>query len=727
MFNLSIKNKILLFIITLFSFAFVGFLSVFINFQHKKMQEMQTAYLLKVRQSYEKNIELHLKNHYKHMLDDFLTKEVIKEVASQNREALLKITQEKYLKMIKKDNNIFQVHFHKKDGKTLLRLHNTASYDDDIAKIRVMPRTIHKEHREIAGFELGKSGIAYRVFKPIFYENNYVGAVEFGISPKKILDLVTYFNKTQGALILNDINEKGASVQFEKISNEGLKHLVGEKLSDMKAQNLLMQDDEYYAVYSFDILDYSNKHIGQFLFFDELTTAYKEYKKYLILYFVNFAIVFVFLIFVINIGFSTITKRLNESNKKLQESHDELEAILSTTKDGIAILDLQTNFLFFNNAYLKMTGFTKEELFASSCASLSTPDDLPRAQKAIQEVLEKGFIENFEKTCIVKNGKRLDVNMSIALMPDKKRLLISVKNITEFKIKEMLLQEYVSLIDKNIIISSTDTEGNITHVSEKFCAISGYSKEELLGKNHRIIKHPDMPNALYEELWQTIIQNKTWNGEIKNLKKDGSCYWVKASICSTFDSYGNHTGYTAIRQDITDKKIVEEISITDGLTNIYNRRHFNEIFPRVINSAKRTNELVCFLLLDIDNFKQYNDNYGHQKGDTVLISVAQCLKDAINRADDMVFRLGGEEFGVTFQADSKEKALAFSNTLRKNIEDLKIVHVFSSASKYITASMGLVCKNANAIENMDKIYKEADDLLYVAKGSGRNRVEGNIL
>jgi diguanylate cyclase (GGDEF)-like protein/PAS domain S-box-containing protein len=286
------------------------------------------------------------------------------------------------------------------------------------------------------------------------------------------------------------------------------------------------------------------------------------------------------------------------------------------------------------------------------------------------------------------------------------------------------LKRYTTLIDQNVITSSTDLKGVITEVSSAFCQISGYSKEELIGQKHSIVRHPDFPDSFYEELWKTILQDKVWSGEIKNLKKDGNFYWVKASISPIFEKR-EKIGYTAIRQDITDKKFIEEISITDGLTDIFNRRHFNETFPNIINSATRTDELLSFLLMDIDHFKQYNDNYGHQAGDDVLIKFAQCMKDSLQRADDLAFRLGGEEFGVVFKTDTKEKAIEFANKLRTDIENLHMIHAHSSASKYITASMGLVCKNASKIKDMDEVYKQADELLYESKESGRNKVSVN--
>ena len=167
---------------------------------------------------------------------------------------------------------------------------------------------------------------------------------------------------------------------------------------------------------------------------------------------------------------------------------------------------------------------------------------------------------------------------------------------------------------------------------------------------------------------------------------------------------------------------LEKMSITDGLTNVYNRRFFNEYTPKIINMAKRNNDLISFVLIDIDYFKLYNDTYGHQMGDKALIKVSKAIKDSLKRADDYCFRLGGEEFGVIFKANSKENAIDFANNIRTNIENLHIEHSKNSASSYITVSIGVVCKNSNEIHDIHDIYKHTDDLLYEAKNSGRNKV-----
>ncbi len=117
------------------------------------------------------------------------------------------------------------------------------------------------------------------------------------------------------------------------------------------------------------------------------------------------------------------------------------------------------------------------------------------------------------------------------------------------------------VMDKNVISSETDDKGIITYVSQAFCDISGYTKEELLGKQHNIIRHPDMPKEIFKDLWNILKSGKSWEGEVKNLKKDGGFYWVHAIITPKCTKAGASRGYTAIRYDITAKKEVEDLTI----------------------------------------------------------------------------------------------------------------------------------------------------------------------
>ncbi len=118
--------------------------------------------------------------------------------------------------------------------------------------------------------------------------------------------------------------------------------------------------------------------------------------------------------------------------------------------------------------------------------------------------------------------------------------------------------------EEGLIISSTDLKGIITYVNRKFCEIAGYSKDELTGKNHNIIRHPDMPKAAFKEVWDTIESNKEWKGIIKNLRKDGKYYWVYSYICP-IQTDGEISGYTAARRPASDIEIEETILLYEKL------------------------------------------------------------------------------------------------------------------------------------------------------------------
>ena len=283
-------------------------------------------------------------------------------------------------------------------------------------------------------------------------------------------------------------------------------------------------------------------------------------------------------------------------------------------------------------------------------------------------------------------------------------------------------EKYLKLINKNVLISKTDLEGNIIDASEAFCTLSKYSKDELTGQNHRIFRHDDMLDSTYKSMWDTITKGQTWSGEIHNKDKNNESYWVNTVITPDSDINGNIIGYTALRTDITDKKKLEKLSITDGLTSLFNRRHFDNIFPRQIEATKRNHTILAFVLIDIDHFKQYNDSYGHQEGDRTLKKVANTLKNTLMRPNDYVFRIGGEEFAMLFSIKNRDNAAMIANKAKKNIEDLKIEHIANSASAYITISLGVQIIDSLSMETTDTIYKKTDDALYRAKQNGRNQI-----
>lgn len=173
-------------------------------------------------------------------------------------------------------------------------------------------------------------------------------------------------------------------------------------------------------------------------------------------------------------------------------------------------------------------------------------------------------------------------------------------------------------------------------------------------------------------------------------------------------------------RDYIDK--IEELTITDSMTSLYNRRYFDETFEVFLKIQQRTKQTPVFIILDIDYFKQYNDTYGHHAGDIAIKTVAKHLKNSLRRAGDMAFRLGGEEFGILCTEQNKSQALSFADEIRKRVEDEKIEHEKSGVSTYLTISMGVIIIEPEIVNNVTDIYRYADEALYRAKDEGRNRV-----
>lgn len=169
-------------------------------------------------------------------------------------------------------------------------------------------------------------------------------------------------------------------------------------------------------------------------------------------------------------------------------------------------------------------------------------------------------------------------------------------------------------------------------------------------------------------------------------------------------------------------KRLETASITDALTELYNRRYFNLVYNRELTRAIREKQPLAFMMIDIDFFKGYNDYYGHLKGDAALKEVARIMKESLKRPGDYLFRLGGEEFGVLISNIQEEQAYKMAENLRRAIEGLQIEHKKSKAGKHITISTGVVVLLPDKNTDPELILQIADTNLYTAKSHGRNQV-----
>lgn len=283
------------------------------------------------------------------------------------------------------------------------------------------------------------------------------------------------------------------------------------------------------------------------------------------------------------------------------------------------------------------------------------------------------------------------------------------------------MSSFLNIMDANAYFTRTDPEGQITYVSSAYCQFLGWTHAELLGHTFKMIRHPDTPENVYQDMWRTLHDGQTWVGELRNRKRNGDTFWVHLIIAPIFEN-GVVTEYQATMHDITARKRLESMSVTDELTGLFNRRHFNEVYPRELRRARREGTTLLIAIMDVDNFKKYNDNYGHVQGDFVLQSIGELLTRLLRRPSDFAFRLGGEEFGILASGHSLDDAKTFLDGVLKGIRELRIAHSHNPEG-VVTASVGSLLLHRPDPGLERQYYQRADTLLYRAKVEGRNHVD----
>lgn len=263
-----------------------------------------------------------------------------------------------------------------------------------------------------------------------------------------------------------------------------------------------------------------------------------------------------------------------------------------------------------------------------------------------------------------------------------------------------LLEQYKGAVDRSFIVSKTDPNGIITYVNDEFCKISGFSKEELIGKPHNVVRHPEMKPETFKEMWHTIKElKKPWHGEVLNLKKDGSYYWVKAIINPILNKNAEIVEYMAIRTDITE---IKNAITTDPLTGYDNR-------VKLSNDIKKLNN-ISLAIFNLDDFRQINDFYGHPFGNLVIISLANKIYNFISKDKKLKFyKLQGDEFVVLGVEYDKELFIAKTK---------EILRLIKERFKMKNEEILLSCSCGISFEDSDNILSAANMALNTAKKSG---------
>lgn len=299
----------------------------------------------------------------------------------------------------------------------------------------------------------------------------------------------------------------------------------------------------------------------------------------------------------------------------------------------------------------------------------------------------------------------------------------------------MIKDELLALLGRAVTASAspmliTDRQGMIVYVNPAFTEFTGYTQAELAGKTPRVLKSPRTPRLVHEDLWRTLSAGKTWRGELLNVRKDGKEYWESIIISAIKDRSGVITHFVGVWQDVTERKNDDDISEcekevfkkqsrTDDLTGLYNRRHIFVELEREFERATRYNRPLSGMMIDVDDFKKINDQYGHLTGDRVLRTFSKLLEDSI-RTIDILGRYGGDEFLLILPETTIGDALIVAHRIRKNLINYH-KNVMAEMGG-LAASIGLVEFDDSCRAGKALFLEKIDAMLLAAKQAGKNQI-----
>jgi len=400
----------------------------------------------------------------------------------------------------------------------------------------------------------------------------------------------------------------------------------------------------------------------------------------------------------------------------------DLKTVVDLSPDGFWIVSNQGKLLQVNDKYLKMSGYTREEMLSFEIKNLDAEMSHTDLQKKIEEV-KSGDDNPFKTSHKRKDGSIYQVEIHAKFNPQADVFIVFIRNIEHrkfYKAKSNIADEIFNSSVEGILV--TDANNKIVIVNDSFCQITGYTKEEVIGKTPDILKSNRHSKHFYLRFWQTLTEEGKWAGEIWNKRKNGEVYpeWLTISSIRQNNQVVN---YVAQFSDITEKKNSEEekffLAHHDHLTLLPNRSLLQDRLEMLIDLHHKTPISFALFFIDLDRFKIINDSLGHHIGDEILKVIAQRIKSEL-RAHDTIARVGGDEFVIIVEdcKDSKSVERIAKKILRLIEKPIEVHH----GDFYLSGSVG-VSLFPHHTDKLRELLSYADIAMYKAKGKGGNLFE----
>lgn len=398
--------------------------------------------------------------------------------------------------------------------------------------------------------------------------------------------------------------------------------------------------------------------------------------------------------------------------------------VIETALDGYWMTDADGFLQEANESYSRMSGYQVWELVGMHISELEATERPQDVKAHIDRIIAQGR-DRFETQHRRKDGTVYDLEISVTFRDGN--FYVFCRDIAERKQAEMELRIAAAAFETRDGILITDADGNIIRVNRAFTEITGYTQEEVIGRNPRFMRSGRHDNAFYQEMWRSLLETGIWAGEIWDRRKSGEVYPKWTTITAVKDAQGATTQYAAIFSDISERKHAENeirnLAFYDPLTQLPNRRLLLDRLLLAMRQSGRANHLCALMFLDLDHFKVLNDTKGHEYGDLMLVEVAKRLNACV-RETDMVARFGGDEFVILLEGlhTERDDAIAQAGRIAEKMRDSLSQPFFLKDESHLTSpSIGVVLFQGEVVP-IDELLKQADLAMYQAKESGRNLV-----